>query len=108
MHALQSVHPSLGDTIRLLSRWLSGHMLSGLCIVYISAMSSFWHFNIFYVDHIDHETLELIAASVYLESGKINSGIYPQSATTGFLKCLTRYLLLKLFCLDLTLPEITC
>ena len=52
----------------------------------------FWLTIKMHLDHIDHETLELIAASVYLESGKNNSGVYPQSATSGFLKCLTRYL----------------
>ena len=38
MHALQSVHPSLGDTIRLLCRWLSGHMLSGSSFVLLNVV----------------------------------------------------------------------
>jgi U3 small nucleolar RNA-associated protein 22 len=67
VHGTHTENPCLGDTVRLLSRWVSGHLLSG---------------------HVDVETLELIAASVYLEAQKLNN--HPQSATAGFLRSLRR------------------
>ena len=42
----------------------------------------------FSAGHFDHESLELLAASVYLDGAK--SGSAPQSATPGFLRCLNR------------------
>ena len=67
IHATHTENPCLGDTVRLLHRWAAGHLFSG---------------------HFDHETLELIAASVFLEVQK--HGDHPQSATAGFLRALRR------------------
>lgn len=68
VHSLYSQNPSYADTVRLLERWVAGHLFS---------------------NHFDHETLELLVASVYLTADKNAS--QPQSATAGFLRCLSRY-----------------
>lgn len=70
IHATHTQNPCLGDTIRLLRRWMAGHLLSG---------------------HFDHETLELIVASVFLDAQQHSD--HPQSATAGFLRSLRRYVL---------------
>ncbi len=68
IHSLNSQNPSFADTVRLLERWVAGHYFSG---------------------HFEHESLELIVASVYLSTDK--SATQPQSSTAGFLRCLSRY-----------------
>lgn len=73
IHGTHTENPCLGDTVRLLHRWVAGHLFSG---------------------HFDHETLELIAASVFLEVQKHSD--HPQSATAGFLRSLRRLVRLRL------------
>ena len=67
IHAAHTENPCLGDTVRLLSRWVAGHLLSG---------------------HIEHESLELLAASVFLDARRETNQLL--SSTAGFLRTLRR------------------
>lgn len=67
MCALQNHFPSFSPTVRLLKRWVSAHMLSS---------------------HFDHEQLELVAASVFLDPASPFDP--PQSGATGFARAMDR------------------
>ena len=66
IRGVQSRFPSFGDTVRLLSCWIAGNMLSG---------------------HLSHEVLELIVSSVYL---KPTGARPPSSSFNGLLQVLQR------------------
>ncbi|KPV75399.1 uncharacterized protein RHOBADRAFT_53381 [Rhodotorula graminis WP1] len=67
MCALQNQFPSFSPTVRLFKRWASAHMLSG---------------------HFDHEQLELVVASVFLDASSPFDP--PQSGATGFARVMDR------------------
>jgi hypothetical protein len=82
IHGLHTQNPSLGDTVRLLERWVAGHMFSGMKILFFVLCLMFVKFS----GHLEHETLELVVASIYLDTQSSK----PQSATSAFLRCLNR------------------
>jgi U3 small nucleolar RNA-associated protein 22 len=64
IHGVTSKHPCAGYVIRMMSRWLASHMLSGL---------------------IPHEAVELLVASVFTDPSPLST---PATASSGFLRTL--------------------
>lgn len=64
VHGVTSKYPAAGYVVRLLNRWIAGHMLSG---------------------QISHEAMELLVVSVFTDPSPLDT---PNTVSSGFLRCL--------------------